>query len=306
MTTMLKHLAKRIRYDGFVGKMLAKILPDAPWASYLLNYRVFTRTHGFRPRLRQPRTLNEWLFARKVTLPREISFENWVDKHLVKESVARVMQGAAVECHVARTMHHATSASDPFFGTELPRCVIKGTHGSGMTILINELRHLTSEEKATIQHWLAVDYFQGSREPSYRHLKPAVIIEEFLPGDGLVPEDYKFFCFRGHVAFIQHDTGRYIDHRRCLYSTEWKRLPVSYQYDSYPSDAPAPKDLATMLAIARRLSQQHNFVRVDLYQTAAGVYFGEMTFFPESGLGVFHPPAFDADVCQRWLTHAAA
>ena len=287
---------------GGVGKTLAKILPDTPWASYILSCRVFMRTYGFRPRLQRPRTLNEWLFARKVTLPRSVSFAPWVDKHLAKESVTKALHGNDVQCNVARTLHYATSADDAFFNGELPRCVVKGTHGSGMTILIESPRHLTADEKAQMRRWLTVDYFWGSREPSYRHLKPGIIAEEFLPCDGLVPEDYKFFCFKGKVAFIQHDTGRYIDHRRCLYSPSWERLPVSLQHHSYDEVAEAPKDLTAMLAIASKLSEQQNFVRVDLYQTRAGVYFGEMTFFPGSGLEVFKPISFDMDVYQRWIS----
>lgn len=299
MTTNLPLV--RFFAQGGVGKTLAKILPDAPWASYLLSYRVFMRTYGFRPRLNNPRTLNEWLFARKVSLPKSISFAPWVDKHLAKESVARVMQGASEECLVAKTLHYTTAADDPFFDSVVPRCVIKGTHGSGMTILVKEPRLLTDAEKAAIRHWLAVEYFWGSREPSYRHLVPGVIAEEFLPCNDLVPEDYKFFCFRGKVAFIQHDTGRYVDHQRCLYSTDWQRLPVSLQYESYATPAPAPEGLEAMLAIASRLSRDQNFVRVDLYQTDKGIYFGEMTFFPGSGLEAFKPMGFDAEICQQWL-----
>ncbi|MCF7787562.1 MAG: hypothetical protein K9N47_15640 [Prosthecobacter sp.] len=293
-------LLKFVR-EGGIGKTLAKILPDAPWASYLLSYRVFQRTYGFRPRLNNPRTLNEWLFARKVSLPKFISFAPWVDKHLAKESMEKAMNGAGVKCQVAKTLHYATTADDSFFESVVPRCVIKGTHGSGMTILVKEPRRLTGEEKSSIRHWLTMKYFRGSREPSYRHLVAGVIAEEFLPCNDLVPEDYKFFCFRGKVAFIQHDTGRYVDHKRCLYSPDWKLLPVSFQYETYATAAPAPEGLASMLAIAEKLSKEQNFVRVDLYQTDKGIYFGELTFFPEAGLGAFNPLSFDAHICKQWL-----
>lgn len=295
----------RFLREGGIGKTLAKILPDVPWASHILSSRVFERTYGFRPRINNPRTLNEWLFARKVTLPKSISFAPWVDKHLAKESMKKVMHGSPVECHVATTLHYATKPDDSFFESVVPRCVIKATHGSGMTILVREPRRLSGEEKARIRQWLSVGYFRGSREPSYRHLVPGVIAEEFLPCIDLVPEDYKFFCFSGKVAFIQHDTGRYVSHQRCLYSTDWKRLPVSLKYESYAEAAPAPSRLADMLAIAERLSQEQHFVRVDLYHTDRGIYFGEMTFFPGSGLEVFTPMSFDKEIYQQWLQKPA-
>ncbi|MFO1439515.1 MAG: ATP-grasp fold amidoligase family protein [Verrucomicrobiaceae bacterium] len=288
-------------YNGALGKTLAKILPDCAWASYLLSCRVFKRTFGWWPSIRHPRSFNEWLFMRKVTLPRRTSFAPWVDKHLVKQFVADEMRGSTAECRVARTLHHATRADDPFFDTIVPRCVIKGTHGSGMTILVQSPRTLTADEKAALKLWMDTDYFTGSREPGYRHLKPAIIAEEFLPSGSLVPEDYKFFCFRGQVAFIQHDTGRYIEHLRCLYTTDWRCLPVSLAHDRYLAPAAAPRDLDVMLEIAQRLSREHDFVRVDLYQTGVGVYFGEMTFFPGSGLEVFTPASFDLAIHERWL-----
>lgn len=288
-------------YNGALGKALAKILPDRPWASYLLSCRVFKRTYGRWPSTRCPQSLNEWLFMRKVMLARSTNFAPWVDKHLAKGSVSKAMQGAEVKCQVARTLHHATSADDSFFDGVIPRCVIKGTHGSGMTILVNAPRCLTSEEREALKTWMVTDYFQGSREPGYRHLQPGIIAEEFLPSAHIVPEDYKFFCFRGQVAFIQHDTGRYQDHRRCLYSTDWRLMPVTLAYARYETAAPAPRDLDSMIQIAQRLSAEHDFVRVDLYQTDEAVYFGEMTFFPGSGLEVFTPGSFDRLIYERWL-----
>lgn len=56
-----------------------------------------------------------------------------------------------------------------------------------------------------------------------------------------------------------------------------------------------------MLTIAEKLSHEQNFVRVDLYQTDKGIYFGELTFFPEAGLGAFNPLSFDAQICKQWL-----
>lgn len=294
-------LMKLPSYNGALGKTLAKILPDRPWASYLLSFRVFKRTFGFWPSLRHPRTLNEWLFMRKVTLPRSTSFAPWVDKHLAKQFVTETMRDTAVECRVAKTLHYATRADDAFFDRVLPRCVIKGTHGSGMTILVKSPRLLTDEEKQALQAWMTMDYFQGSREPSYRHLQPGIIAEEFLPCDHLVPEDYKFFCFRGQVAFIQHDSGRYVEHLRRLYSPDWRSLPITLAHEHYHPVADAPRDLATMIEIAKRLSASHDFMRVDLYQMDDAVYFGEMTFFPGSGLEVFTPASFDHAIHERWL-----
>lgn len=299
---------KRQSFIGFlrkggIGKTLAKILPDAPWATYLLCYRVFKRVHGFAPRLSRPRTLNEWLFVQKVKLPRSTTFAHWVDKHLAKKTLEKALKNHPVECKAARTIHYTTSADDAFFNGVIPRCVIKGTHGSAMTILVESPRLLTPEEKGEIRRWLSKSYFWGSREPSYRHVVPGVIAEEFLPSNGgIVPDDYRFYCFNGKIAFIQHETGRHLSHRRRLYSTDWQRLNVTTLVADYEEEIGPPQDLETMMELARILSKDEPFVRVDFYQTDEGVYFGEMTFFPASGLKPFSPASFDAEIYERWMT----
>ena len=51
-----------------------------------------------------------------------------------------------------------------------------------------------------------------------------------------------------------------------------------------------------MLDIAKDLAKDFPFVRVDLYEVNKKVIFGEMTFFPKSGLPDFVPSEYDAIV----------
>ena len=50
-----------------------------------------------------------------------------------------------------------------------------------------------------------------------------------------------------------------------------------------------PGNLDEMKEVCRKLSENIPFVRVDLYVIDDKEYFGELTFFPASGLGVFTP-----------------
>lgn len=45
-------------------------------------------------------------------------------------------------------------------------------------------------------------------------------------------------------------------------------------------NAEKPKEYDKMLEIAKTLSEDFPFVRVDLYETEAGIVFGELTFTP--------------------------
>lgn len=44
-----------------------------------------------------------------------------------------------------------------------------------------------------------------------------------------------------------------------------------------------------MIGVCKKLSANIPFVRIDLYDIRGDVYFGEITFFPNSGYGRFYP-----------------
>ena len=56
---------------------------------------------------------------------------------------------------------------------------------------------------------------------------------------------------------------------------------------------PAPERIASMAAAARALAAPFEFVRVDLYDGADGIYFGELTFTPAASLGIAPSSAGD-------------
>ena len=56
-----------------------------------------------------------------------------------------------------------------------------------------------------------------------------------------------------------------------------------------------------MKLLAEKLSQDIPFVRVDFYDVDGKVYFGELTFFPGSGLEPFNPPEWDEKM-GGWVT----
>jgi hypothetical protein len=55
-----------------------------------------------------------------------------------------------------------------------------------------------------------------------------------------------------------------------------------------------------MVGIARTLSAEFPFVRVDLYDLPSGPLFGELTFSPGAGLMRFDPPEYDEIVGSWW------
>ena len=54
-----------------------------------------------------------------------------------------------------------------------------------------------------------------------------------------------------------------------------------------------PSTLKEMIFYAEVLSKDIPFLRVDFYEIAGKVYFGELTFFPDSGYGRFTDDKWD-------------
>ena len=63
----------------------------------------------------------------------------------------------------------------------------------------------------------------------------------------------------------------------------------------------APENLNEMIDIAEKLSAPFDYVRVDLYDFAGKVIFGEMTFIHEAGYGRFSPENWDRTIGAKWM-----
>jgi hypothetical protein len=112
-----------------------------------------------------------------------------------------------------------------------------------------------------------------------------ILAEEFMTtADGRYEQgtEYRFYCMCDRVALIQQ-----VEHRgRCAkwshYSPEWQRIADRVNTEKEPLGIrDRPKRLDEMLDIATRLGAScGTFMRVDLYHTAAGCYFGEFSSTP--------------------------
>lgn len=54
-----------------------------------------------------------------------------------------------------------------------------------------------------------------------------------------------------------------------------------------------PVNLNNMITIAEKLSDGFEFLRVELYNVKGKIYFGELSFYPASGMGAFVPEEWD-------------
>ena len=133
-----------------------------------------------------------------------------------------------------------------------------------------------------------------TKEPKYKYLIDNDVLTAILPEhDGL--NDYKLFCFDGKVKFFKVDFGRFVEHHANYYSPEGTLLEFGEKdfkpVPDYPIELPA--NLNVMIALAEKLSTKIPFLRVDFYNINGKIYFGELTFYPASGLSHWTPEEWD-------------
>ena len=258
-----------------------------------LYFRAFKRL----PNLTNPLTFNEKIAWRKLNQPNE-QFKIFSDKIAVKHEIASLVG----EERVIKTLWIGDDPECIPFDELKPPYVIKTNHGNGGLVFI---RKATDIDKgaiaAALREQLANSYARRWREWGYIGIPHKILVEEMISGaDGDIPEDYKFFVYHGRVHFIEVDYSRYKNHQRDIYSRDWELLPVKYHRPRKGRAAPRPALLEQMIGVAETIGTSFDFARVDLYATAEGVKFGEVTFYPVAGLGRFEPVEWDAKFGEPW------
>ena len=169
------------------------------------------------------------------------------------------------------------------------RFVLKATHGCKMNFICEDKSVLDlMAVKKTVNKWLKTTYGAYSCEWHYLKIPKRVYCEEFMQTpNGLI--DYKIHCINGEPSFILVCSGRNVDDAGNMsiilnvFDVEWNHVDCLIRYkNEVPGDGKIekPETLEKMLEIARVLSADFDFVRVDLYDIDGKIYFGELTFTP--------------------------
>lgn len=245
--------------------------------------------HGQLPHLDHPRLFTEWIQHRKLH-DRDPRMPVLADKVAVKAWVAAQLGLGWV---IPTLWHGSALPSDAAW----PRpFVVKARHGCNQIHFVFEDTADWPRVRRDSAEWMKSRYGAWLSEWLYGEIPRGLLVEPFVGDRATLPVDYKFFVFRGRVEYVQVHFGRGAQHRWIVLDRSWTRL-------SAPSDDPnpaRPPSLTRMMAAAETLGQGFTFVRVDLYDGASGPLFGEMTFYPGSGLDRFNPVSLDARMGCDW------
>jgi hypothetical protein len=266
---------------------MIKVLPS--WIILIYRYR---KAHGAFPNLIFPATFNEKILYR-ILFDRRPVLRQFADKAAVRSYVE-----SRLGPQVLPRLYHLTIRPDTIPFDELPdRFVVKPTHGCGWVQLITDKSALDRGALIDIcTRWLNQSYYEITREWVYKDIEPQIMVQEFIDdGSGAAPNDYRLFVFGGTVELIQVDIGPLTTDWIRLYTPAWEKLAPELG-----GDVPRPAHLAEMIEAAKTLCGNLDFVRVDFYDTAERLYFGELTTSPECAMGRFLLKGLDRYLGRRW------
>ncbi|WP_336328819.1 ATP-grasp fold amidoligase family protein [Halovenus sp. HT40] len=252
---------------------------------------------GYWPKIKYPRSFNEKILYRKIFTDRDL-FVTVSDKYQVRNYVEK-----QIDSDILTDLYYVTEDPETIPFEELPdQFVLKGTHGSSMNWIVQDKTAVDYESLiAESKQWLEREYGANNLEYWYTDITPQIIVEEYIESSqGKAPRDYKFYVFNGQVEYIHVDHGRFSDHTRRFYDSDWNPQDFTRIYPLGPV-IDEPSDFDRMIEVAETLGEPFEFMRVDLYNPEPGsIVFGEMTVAPGTGRGRFQPINIDFEFGSHW------
>ncbi|OCZ49437.1 ATP-grasp fold amidoligase family protein [Dehalobacter sp. TeCB1] len=235
--------------------------------------------------LKNPTTFNEKLQWLKL-YDRRPEYTQLVDKYAVRRYIAETIG----EDYLIPLLGVWDRFEDVDFNQLPEQFVLKSTHDSGGVLICRDKSAWNIDEaRKIINKCLKRNYYYYGREWPYKNVPHKVIAEKFMTdsSNGLI--DYKFFCFNGFVDCVMICIERHLNNPQFyFFNEEWELLRLNKRGMAVPQDftLPKPQCIDMMFNLARKLSKGIPYLRVDFYECDEKIYFGELTFYPDSGFDI--------------------
>lgn len=280
--------------------------PKMKWATKLIPDRVYLKSYyrtfcNEKLNLGAPVSYNEKLQWLKLHDRHEV-YTEMVDKLTAKEYVAKHIGSEYIV-----PLHDVWERFDDIDFDSLPeKFVLKCNHDSaGLVICTDKLTFDRAAARSKIERCLKRNFFYSGREWPYKNIRPRIFAEKYMEDTNLKEmRDYKFFTFGG-VPKIVHivsnrqnkDEETYGD----FFDMDYNHLNLTMGHNNAPVPPEKPKNFEKMKEFAAKLSEGTRHLRVDFYEVDGHLYFGELTFFQDSGFADIQPPEWN-DILGSWIS----
>jgi len=263
------------------------LVPDRLYVKFLYFY-----SYGKFPDLKNPKTFDEKLQWYKLYY-RKPEMTALADKYEVRKYVKSKNLG-----HILNELYFVKDKLEIKDLEELPDSyVIKTTHGCNMNVIkeISDDKDVSSNIKM-VNKWLRKRHYYHGREWAYKNIKPRIICEKYLKNEEFGELiDYKFYCFSGKADVVFACAGRFSEEGvgYNAYDMDWNKVNVHKGKPGVDIKFNKPENFDEMKEIAEILAGGYPFIRVDLYSVEGKTVFGELTFYPDSGIIPFTPDEYN-------------
>ena len=234
--------------------------------------------------LEHPQTFNEKLQWLKL-YDRRPEYTMMVDKYKVREYIAEKLG----EEYLIPLLGVWDNPDEIDFDALPNQFVLKCNHNSGLGMCIckDKSKLDIPKTKSELKKGLKQDYYLTGREWPYKNVPRKIICEKYMSDGTGDLRDYKFFCFDGNVDCVMVCFDRSSgDTKFYFFDRTWNLLRYNIRGKNAPENftISKPSNIDEMFDIAEKISNGIPFSRIDLYSVSGRIYFGEITFFPDSGL----------------------
>lgn len=257
----------------------------SPISPRLCDRLMYLHRFHRRAELENPKTLNEKiLWLKQNVYNSDPLVMKCADKYAVREYVTEKGCGDSLN-----ELYHVWDRPEDIDWSSLPeRFALKLNHGCGFNYICADKSSADADEFfAMLRKWANTEYWRFYAELQYRKIEKKIICEKYLGTDEVLPTDYKVYCFNGEPKYIMACEDRAAGETHFFFfDNEWKFCPITHDGLMEKEDftLPRPKHFEKMLDYAAKLAEPFPFVRVDFYDVANELVFGELTFTPSAGL----------------------
>lgn len=251
---------------------------------------------GYPLSLKAPKTFNEKLNWMKL-YDRNPLYTKLVDKADVKDYV----RNAIGDEYVIETLGVWSNFDAIDFDSLPDQFVLKCTHDSGSVIICRDKSSFDKEAaRAQLSEALKKNFYMVDREWPYKDVKPRIIAEKYIESADADIPDYKFFCFNGEprIMFVATERFASSETKFDFFDMDYNHLPLLSGHPCAEHTPERPEHFEQMKELCRILSKDMTQVRIDFYDVAGKLYFGEFTFSHWGGMMRFEPKEWDLRLGQ--------
>lgn len=280
--------------------------PKLSWMTWIVPDSLYLKSYyrAFSSKelnLTTPISFNEKLQWLKLH-DRKPVYTEMVDKLEAKDYVAKRI-GAE---YIIPTLSVYEKFEEIDFAALPDQFVIKCNHDSAGLVICTDKKVFNSDAaRQKITRCMRRNFYFSGREWPYKNVRPRIIVEKYMEDHTLRElRDYKFFTFGGVPKIVHIVSNRQNQDKETygdFFDMDYNHLDLTMGHNNAPIPPEKPKNFEKMKEFAAKLSGGTKHLRVDFYEVDGQLFFGELTFYQDSGFADIQPPEWNG-ILGSWIS----